>query len=126
MARLLAQLDDQGRQELAEIDAALRQIAEGTYGTCERCGRPIAEARLHALPATRFCVDCASAQERPRSRAPEEEEVPRAGHVPPDLSLLSDRELEATLREQVQGDGRIDTEELRIVCRHGVVHLHGA
>ncbi len=68
LARLLAQLDDHGRQELAEIDAALRRIAGGTYGTCEGCEHPITEARLHALPATRFCVHCASVQERPRPR----------------------------------------------------------
>jgi hypothetical protein len=39
---------------------------------------------------------------------------------------LTDREIELELRDLVQGDGRVDTEELRIVCRHGVVHLDGA
>jgi hypothetical protein len=37
-----------------------------------------------------------------------------------------DRELEEALREMVRDDHRIDAEELRLVCRHGVVHLDGA
>ncbi|MBI3304101.1 MAG: TraR/DksA C4-type zinc finger protein [Deltaproteobacteria bacterium] len=122
--RLLARLDDQGRRALAEIDAALRRIAEGTYGTCEGCGQSIAAARLRALPATRFCVDCAREQEAPRPLATEEEPT-HPGPVPPDLSLLSDRELEAVIRERVREDGHVDMEELRIVCRHGIVHLEG-
>src|SRR5262245_27696780 len=63
VARLLVQLDDREKHEIAEIDAALRRIAEGAYGVCEGCEKPIAEARLRALPATRFCVACAQAQE---------------------------------------------------------------
>jgi RNA polymerase-binding protein DksA len=62
-ARLLVQFDDREKHEIAEIDAALRRLAEGIYGTCERCGDSITEARLQALPATRFCVACAQAQE---------------------------------------------------------------
>ena len=44
---------------IADIDRALDKIEEGSYGTCDDCGRPIAPARLEALPATPFCVDCA-------------------------------------------------------------------
>lgn len=61
--QLLAQFDDREKHEIAEIDAALRRLAEDTYGTCEGCGEPIAEARLQALPATRFCMACARTQE---------------------------------------------------------------
>jgi RNA polymerase-binding transcription factor DksA len=50
--------------ELADIDHALRRIAEGTYGTCEACGRPISEDRLEAMPAARLCVDDQVAAER--------------------------------------------------------------
>jgi RNA polymerase-binding transcription factor DksA len=124
-ARLLAQLDDRAKHEIAEIDAALRRIAEEAYGTCESCEEPIAEGRLRALPATRFCVACASEQETQRPTTVPEEEAPRSGPIPPDLQLFSDRELETMLREQVQNDGRVDMDELRIVCRHGVVHLEG-
>jgi len=124
-ARLLAQLDDREKHEIAELDTALRRIAEGAYGICEGCEEEIAEARLRALPATRFCVDCAREQEQTSPQAAEEV-IHHPGPVPPDLSLLSDRELEDTIREQVQADGRVDMDELRIVCRHGVAHLEGA
>ena len=50
--------------ELADVEHALRRIVEGTYGTCEACGRPIDEARLEAMPATRLCVDDQAAAER--------------------------------------------------------------
>jgi DnaK suppressor protein len=124
-ARLLAQLDDREKHEIAEIDAALRRIAEGSYGICAGCEEKIVEARLRALPATRLCVACARKQEQTPPPAAEEG-IHHPGSVPPDLSLLSGRELEEVIREQVRADGRVDTEELRIVCRHGVVHLEGA
>lgn len=128
-ARLLAQLDVRSKREIEEIDAALRRIAEGVYGTCEGCGQTIPEARLRALPATRFCVRCVSAQEKQEQQpaaSEEAEKVPHTGSVPADLRLLSDRELAVVVREQVKADGRMDTQELRIVCRQGVVHLDGA
>ncbi len=124
-ARSLARLDDRAKHEIMEIDAALRRIAEGTYGTCEECRSPIAEERLCAVPAARFCVDCAREQETAQPAVPPEEEVRHPGRVPPDLSLFSDRELEEYLREQVQADGRVDMDELRLVYRHGVVYLEG-
>jgi RNA polymerase-binding transcription factor DksA len=46
---------------LAEIEAAIQRLEDGTYGTCERCGQPIAEARLEARPAASTCITCASA-----------------------------------------------------------------
>ena len=58
-----SQLDalvSQTRGELAEIDAAIGRLATGTYGLCERCGEPIAPARLDARPLSRRCIDCAS------------------------------------------------------------------
>ncbi len=50
--------------ELADIEHALQRIADGTYGTCEACGRPISEDRLEAMPAARLCVDDQAAAER--------------------------------------------------------------
>lgn len=44
------------RDQLSEVDAAIERIDRGTYGTCEQCGEPIAEARLEAMPATRYCI----------------------------------------------------------------------
>ncbi len=48
-----------GQQELRKIEAALRRITQGSYGTCVRCGADIAPERLDLLPYTPFCRDCA-------------------------------------------------------------------
>jgi RNA polymerase-binding transcription factor DksA len=45
---------------LADVDAALGKLDEGTFGQCERCGQEIAPARLEAKPAARLCIDCAA------------------------------------------------------------------
>jgi DnaK suppressor protein len=45
--------------ELAELDRALTRVADGTYGVCVRCGRPIGTARLAARPTAELCIDCA-------------------------------------------------------------------
>jgi DnaK suppressor protein len=45
------------QQTMAEIDAALRRIEDGTYGVCERCGKPITPERLAAIPWARLCID---------------------------------------------------------------------
>lgn len=45
---------------LGEVEAAIARLADGTYGLCERCGQPIAPARLEAMPAARRCITCAS------------------------------------------------------------------
>lgn len=45
------------RAMLGEVEHALDKIDGGNYGTCEVCGQPIGEARLAAMPATRFCVN---------------------------------------------------------------------
>jgi DnaK suppressor protein len=50
-------LYEQLRRELDDIEHALSRMDEGTYGTCEVCGKEIGEARLEMLPATRFCID---------------------------------------------------------------------
>jgi DnaK suppressor protein len=47
-------------EELSEVEAALGRLEDGTYGTCELCGKPIAEGRLEILPATRYCVEDAA------------------------------------------------------------------
>jgi DnaK suppressor protein len=49
---------------LAAIDEALNRIEEGTFGTCARCGKPIAEERLEAIPYATKCIDCKRLEER--------------------------------------------------------------
>ncbi len=46
------------RRELAEIEAALSRIAEGSYGTCQSCGGPMGLQRLRAIPEARYCIAC--------------------------------------------------------------------
>jgi RNA polymerase-binding protein DksA len=125
-ARLLARLDDRSRRAIDAIHAALQRMIDGAYGRCADCEGPIPIARLQALPATTLCVACARRQEVERPPTGEEVEIRHPGRLPPDASLLSDGELEEALRELVRQDHRVDTEELRIICRHGVVHLDGA
>src|SRR5262245_9281131 len=45
------------RDQLDAVEAALAKLDEGTYGQCEVCGNQISEARLEAMPATRYCID---------------------------------------------------------------------
>jgi RNA polymerase-binding protein DksA len=58
-AQLVAVLT-QATSDLTELDAALARVEGGTYGVCERCGLPIAPARLEARPAARRCIACAT------------------------------------------------------------------
>jgi RNA polymerase-binding transcription factor DksA len=46
-------------RELGEIDAALRRIADGSFGACLACGGPLGLHRLRALPEARYCLGCA-------------------------------------------------------------------
>jgi RNA polymerase-binding protein DksA len=57
-------LEENSTHVLGEIDAALARIEEGTYGACERCGQPIGEERLDALPWAKLCIDDKRKQER--------------------------------------------------------------
>jgi DnaK suppressor protein len=57
-------LEESATQVLAEIDAALSGIEQGTYGICQRCGRPVAPERLEARPWARLCIDCKRLEER--------------------------------------------------------------
>ena len=49
---------------LEEIDAALKRLDAGTYGTCEVCGGPIGQERLEARPAAAVCIRCAASTRR--------------------------------------------------------------
>jgi DnaK suppressor protein len=43
---------------LTEIDIALGKIQNGTYGVCEKCGKPIEQEILAIDPESRFCKAC--------------------------------------------------------------------
>lgn len=57
---VLDTLGDRSRTELLAIRSALQRVDSGTYGTCTNCGRKIDPERLEAMPATEYCVECAS------------------------------------------------------------------
>ncbi len=44
------------------IERALEKLDEGTYGTCDNCGKQIAAGRLKVSPASALCIDCARLQ----------------------------------------------------------------
>ena len=59
-------LAEAGSQSLPLIEAAIKRIADGTYGICEECGVNIPRARLNAVPFAHLCVKCASELEQNR------------------------------------------------------------
>lgn len=61
----IAQADRDTRQ-LDEVEAALRRVADGSYGECIDCGGAIPSARLEANPGAARCVPC---QQRLEERA---------------------------------------------------------
>lgn len=52
------------REALEQMDHALARIADGTYGLCESCGRPIGKARQMAFPRASLCMACKQREER--------------------------------------------------------------
>lgn len=127
LVRFLSRLDERGRREIEAIDGALQRLREGRYGLCLACGDTIPIARLRVLPAAEFCRDCAEEREHIlHDRRPEEMPAHHPGEVPPDFEAMNDAERGDALRHLVREDGRVDEDALRIVVRHGIVHLRGS
>ena len=57
-------LRDRSSLQLELVEAALERLDAGTYGTCLRCGKPIAPARLEALPWAAYCIECQAIVDR--------------------------------------------------------------
>ncbi|HEY5404355.1 MAG TPA: TraR/DksA family transcriptional regulator [Pyrinomonadaceae bacterium] len=51
-------LGERSSQVVADIDQALLRMKEGSYGICNRCGEPINERRLEAVPTARYDAQC--------------------------------------------------------------------
>ena len=58
---VLAGIGEATKQELAQINRALAQLDQGTYGQCSSCGQPIGLRRMQALPYSDLCISCAQA-----------------------------------------------------------------
>ena len=54
----LFERSSQRRTVLRLIEAALKRIADGSFGICVGCGDEIQDQRLQALPWTQFCLRC--------------------------------------------------------------------
>jgi DnaK suppressor protein len=60
----VSRLTDVGVGRSLEVSAekvarALAKLEEGSYGTCDSCGGPIAPKRLEAASESVLCIDCA-------------------------------------------------------------------
>jgi len=54
------------RDLMDRIDKALAKMDDGSYGLCDRCGKPIEKLRLKALPYANLCIKDKQAEERVR------------------------------------------------------------
>ncbi|MGC9380011.1 TraR/DksA family transcriptional regulator [Streptomyces sp. MH13] len=54
------------RMVLADVEAALERMAEGRYGICHLCRRPIDRERLVIVPQARYCARCQQVREAGR------------------------------------------------------------
>jgi RNA polymerase-binding transcription factor len=57
-------LEENSTRMLGQIDAALKRIDDGTYGTCASCGQEVAAERLEAYPWAELCIECKRRAER--------------------------------------------------------------
>ena len=55
--------EENERDLLGEVRAALSRMDAGTYGTCDRCSSEIPAARLEAVPTASLCITCKEAEE---------------------------------------------------------------
>lgn len=55
--------EENEREDLDRVRAALSRVSAGTYGTCSRCGADIAPKRLEAMPTATLCITCKEAEE---------------------------------------------------------------
>jgi len=116
-------------RRIRAIQDALDRIGDGTYGVCMSCGEQIAVARLLAIPEASLCADCATEREANWARKLEaesaraDEETSRG--LRSGLVGLSDSEIVDTVRERFRAEVGAALDEVRVLCRHGVVTLVG-
>ncbi|MFO7964343.1 MAG: TraR/DksA C4-type zinc finger protein [Desulfobacterales bacterium] len=118
-SRPLESLADRQQSELQQIDNALSKIDKETFGKCEICRQPISVKRLYAKPWARHCIRCA------KSRQGFTTEKISENPVKMNDEALSDDEMIEAIQDEISRAEDIDSEELTIDCRDGVVFLNG-
>jgi len=63
----LLSLSDAEREQLFQIDAALKRIEQKEFASCQMCQKEINKKRLNAIPWTPYCIEC---QEKSESETP--------------------------------------------------------
>jgi len=51
----------EAERRLAEIEAALERLENGSYGRCASCGEEISDEEIEADPARLTCARCSAA-----------------------------------------------------------------
>ena len=69
-AEVAVSLQTAARAALVDLDAALRRMERGTYGTCRRCGDAMSLARISALPMAPMCGLCQRTHDLPFATSP--------------------------------------------------------
>jgi DnaK suppressor protein len=59
----MLRIKDRERKLITKVKEALDRIEDGSFGTCDTCGRPISEKRLMARPVTTQCIECKTEEE---------------------------------------------------------------
>ncbi len=63
----LLSLTDSEREQLLQLDDALKILDKGEFGTCQICGQAISKKRLEALPWAATCISCQQKVEAERA-----------------------------------------------------------
>lgn len=127
---VLARREERDYRKVREIQDALDRISEGTYGTCVGCGEGIPPERLLALPEASMCADCAEEAEgnwvkKLAAESTREQEIEAPRTLRSELVGVSDSEIVAMAKERLRTEVGAALDELRIICRHGIVTLAG-
>lgn len=59
-------LEENARASISQIDRALAKLENGSYGRCDKCGKPIGDERLGVAPFATLCIECKRLEERNR------------------------------------------------------------
>jgi len=126
-AQGIDQLDAQAEKEIENIDLALGEMETAGYGRCDSCGGEISFRRLKAIPWTHLCSRCA--ETRTPSETGSEAGIGGETTGPSDLSSLypdaSDEEIRDEILARLAEEERLDTQELEVSVRGGLVILEG-